>query len=46
VHEVEGVGTELGHSFFPPELRIRSEVMILYYDTEGYVRRNVVQRLH
>jgi hypothetical protein len=41
-----GVGTELGHSLLSPELWIRSEVRILYYDTEEYVRCNVVQRLH
>jgi hypothetical protein len=41
-----GVGSELGHSLLSPELRIRSEGMILYYDTEGHMGRNVVQRLH
>jgi hypothetical protein len=32
-----GVGTQLGHSFFSPELMKRSEEMILYYDMEGHM---------
>ena len=38
-----GFGTELGHYFFSFELTKRSEVMILYYDTEGHMRRIVVK---
>jgi hypothetical protein len=45
VHEVEGGGNELGHSFFSPGPRKRNEVMILYYNMEGYVRRQVVSWL-
>ena len=33
---------ELGDSFISPEPRKRSEVMILYYDTEGHMRREMV----
>jgi hypothetical protein len=40
-----GVGGEFGHSFSSPGLRKRKEVMILYYDTEGRVRRKVVSWL-
>jgi hypothetical protein len=40
-----GVGGELGHSFVSPGLRKRNEVVILYYDTEGHVRRQVVSWL-
>jgi hypothetical protein len=37
-----GVWTELSHSFFSPGLRKRSEMMILYYDTEECMRRGIV----
>jgi hypothetical protein len=43
--EWKGVGTELAHSFFSPGLRKRIEAMILYYNTEGYIRRIVVKWL-
>ena len=39
------MGTELGHSFLSPEPRKRNEVMILYYDMKGHVRRVVVKWL-
>jgi hypothetical protein len=45
VHEVEGVWGEFGHSFFTPGPRKKDEVMILYYNTEGHVRRQVVSWL-
>ena len=37
-----GDWNELGHSFFSPEPRKRNKVMILYYDSEGHVRRPMV----
>jgi hypothetical protein len=37
-----GVGTELGHSFCSLGPRIRSEWMILYYNTEEYMRHEMV----
>jgi hypothetical protein len=40
-----GGGSELSHSFFSLGPMKRREVMILYYDTEGYMRRNVVSWL-
>jgi hypothetical protein len=42
----EGAGGELGHCFISPGPRKRSEVMILYYNTQEYVRRQVVSWLH
>ena len=41
----KGDWSELGHSCFSFELMKRNEVMILYYDTEGYIRRIVVKWL-